>query len=62
MRWSEEHDLLLCREILVSQSFKFSFGSRERGYCWSAVATRLSECHQPKFTVDQRTVREICKD
>ena len=23
MEWKEEHDILLCREILVSQPFKF---------------------------------------
>ena len=58
MAWTEEQDLLLCREILISQPYKFPFGSRERGYCWSEVANRLNECHQPRFAVDQRAVRE----
>jgi len=58
MAWNEEQDLLLCREILISQPYKFPFGSRERGHCWSEVANRLNECHQPRFTVDQRAVRE----
>ena len=58
MAWTEEQDLLLCREILISQPYKFPFGSRERGYCWSEVANRLNKCHQPRFTVDQRAVRE----
>ena len=58
MAWTEEQDLLLCREILISQPYKFAFGSRERGHCWSEVANRLNECEQPKFTVDQRAVRE----
>ena len=58
MAWTEEHDLLLCREILISQPYKFPFGSREWWYCWSEVANRLNKCHQPRFTVDQRAVRE----
>jgi len=58
MAWNEEQDLLLCREILISQPYKFPFGSRERGHCWSEVANRLNECHQPRFAVDQRAVRE----
>ena len=58
MAWTEEQDLLLCREILISQPYKFPFGSRERGHCWNEVANRLNECNQPRFTVDQRAVRE----
>ncbi|XP_065060339.1 trichohyalin-like [Rhopilema esculentum] len=58
MVWSQEHDLLLLREILVSQPFKFPFGSRERGQCWSKVAKRLNDCQNQKFYVDQRAVRE----
>jgi len=58
MAWNEEQDLLLCREILISQPYKFPFGSRERGHCWSEVANRLNECHQPRFAVNQRAVRE----
>ena len=58
MAWTEEQDLLLCREILISQPNKFPYGSRERGHCWSEVVNRLNECNQPRFTVDQRAVRE----
>ena len=58
MTCTEEQDLLLYREILISQPYKFAFGSQERGYCWSEVAKRLNKCEQPKFTTDQRVIRE----
>ena len=30
MKWSEEHDLMLCREVLVMEPFKHPKQSRER--------------------------------
>ena len=44
----------------MSQPYKFPFGSRERGNCWSEVANRLNEFNQPNFIADQRAVRERC--
>jgi len=58
MFWSNEHDILLCREILVEQPFSFKRGSRERGNCWDMIASRLSQLEKPRFIVDQRAVRD----
>ena len=58
MVWSAQHDVMLCREILLAQPFQHKFGSRERGHAWDEVADRLSKISEPKFLVDQRAVRE----
>lgn len=61
MEWKEEHDVLLCREILVSQPFKFKERTVERGKLWDEIANRLNNCQTLKFRVNKRSVRERFK-
>ena len=58
MNWTFEHDVMLCREILVIEPFSFRFGSRERGQAWEKIAHNLNQSIYPKFNVDQRAVRD----
>ena len=55
--WTLVHDLLLCREILVEEPFKFKHGSRERGQHWDKIATSLNQMGKPRFLVDQRSIK-----
>lgn len=57
----EEHDVLLCREILVSQPFKFKERTVERGKIWDEIANRLNNYQTLKFRVNKRSVRERFK-
>ena len=61
MEWKEEHDILLCREILVSQPFQFKERTVERGKIWDEIANRLNNCETVKFRVTKRSVRERFK-
>lgn len=61
MEWKEEHDVLLCREMLVSQPFKFKERTVERGKIWDEIANRLNNCQTLKFRVNKRSVRERFK-
>lgn len=61
MEWKEEHDVLLCREILVSQPFKFKERTVERGKIWDEIANRLNNCQTLNFRVNKRSVRERFK-
>lgn len=61
MEWKEEHDVLLCREMLVSQPFKFKERTVERGKIWDEIADRLNNCQTLKFRVNKRSVRERFK-
>ena len=58
MTWTEEHDIMLCREIWTEEPFNFKHGSRERGRCWDRITDTLTKVDQPKFIVDQRAVRD----
>ena len=58
MNWTYNHDVMLCREILVVEPFRFKHGSRDRGNAWENVATNLNGSGNPKFNVDQRAVRD----
>ena len=58
MNWTFQHDVMLCREILVVEPFRFKHGSRERGQAWEKIANSLNDIERPKFNVDQRAVRD----
>ncbi|KAL9961569.1 hypothetical protein ACROYT_G030530 [Oculina patagonica] len=58
MKWSEEHDRMLCTEVLVLEPWKFPKQSKERGEVWGEVALRLNGTNYPKFKVSKRSVRE----
>eukprot|EP00795_Rhopilema_esculentum_P005757 gene5757-biopygen7537 len=55
MTWTKQHDVLLCREVLVVQPFQFRHGSHDRRQCWEQIANNLEH---PHFIVDQRSVRD----
>jgi len=61
MRWSEEHDLILCREIIMIQPYKFKPGSKESGHAWSTISTDLNKVSEVKFCTTQKSVRDRYK-
>lgn len=58
MEWTETHDVLLCRETLVEEPYKFKKGSADRGKSWTKIAEILNKNNEVKFKVAQRGVRE----
>ena len=59
MEWTDEHDVLMLREMVVSDIFSFKKGSVSRGDAWESVAEKLNEMDSPKFRIkDKRGVRE----
>ncbi|XP_068672956.1 golgin subfamily A member 6-like protein 22 [Montipora capricornis] len=58
MEWSDEHDVLLCREILTTEPFKAKRRTPQRGQLWQSVADHLNCIPEPKFKVSKRAVRE----
>lgn len=59
MEWADEHDVLMLREMVVSDIFSFKKGSISRGDAWESVAEKLNEIDSPKFRIkDKRGVRE----
>ena len=58
MEWTEQHDNILCQEILVLEPFKAKKGSIARGQIWDKIANNLNSLQHPQFRVTKRCVRE----
>ena len=54
MSWTEEKDVLFCREILVSKLFNTKKSLPERGQVWNDIADNLCQLQQPT----QKSVRD----
>ena len=59
-QWTEKHDVLLCREILVCEPFYLKPRSAERGKTWEKIATNLNMLQDSKFRVTARSVCDRC--
>lgn len=57
-QWTTDHDVIMCREVLVSEPYKFKARTPERGQSWESVAQQLNGIHQPSFRVTARSVRD----
>ena len=53
--WKRNHEILLLREVVFQEPYKFNPGTKERGGTWSKVAEKLT---QQGMKVNQRSVRE----
>ena len=58
MNWREEHCVMLIREILLYEPWKYKHGSVERGQVWKRIAESLCALEEPIFRVDDRSVRD----
>ena len=58
MEWTEQHNNILCQEILVLEPFKAKKGSIARGQIWDKIANNLNSLQHPQFRVTKRSVRE----
>ena len=58
MRWTEEHDILFLREILLQEPYQYKRGSIERGKSWEKVTNALGSMSQPIYKVKSRAVRD----
>lgn len=57
-QWTTDNDVIMCREVLVSEPYKFKLRTPERGQAWESVAQQLNSIHQPIFRVTTRSVRD----
>lgn len=58
MYWTENHDLLLIREVLAVDPYSQPKGSRERAKLWEEIAMSLNSVSAPQFSVTVRSVRD----
>ena len=60
--WSNEHDIVMCREVLIVEPYRFKIRGPERGKAWESLAETLNEMSSlsSKFKVTARSVRARC--
>ena len=59
MIWTDDHDILLLREMIASELFQFKKGSPDRGKIWESIQERLNKLDNPKFVIkEKRGVRD----
>ena len=58
MVWTDQHDTMLCREILTLNPFQSKKSSVQRGQIWHAIAVNLVSIRELHFKVDRRAVRD----
>ena len=56
--WTSDHDILLCREVLLVEPFNHKPSTRERGQAWDTIADDLNSITDVKFSVNKRSVRD----
>ena len=64
IRWTNGHDVMFLRELLVHESLKQKYGSQERGKLWEKIAESLNGLNtvcELYFKVTQRSVRDRYK-
>ena len=61
MKWTDAHDVMLCREISLMRPYSFKPGTKESGSAWFSVASDLNTVQELKFTVNQKSVRDRTK-
>ena len=58
MRWSEDHDLLLCREVLFIKLYQYKPGTKESGNAWNLVSEDLNSTQDLIFSTTQKYVHD----
>ena len=58
MVWTEDHEVLFCREVRLRDLYQYKDASRERGQSLDRVAESLNVVPTLWFKVDQRPLRD----
>ena len=53
MAWTEEHDMILCRQITVHDPFAYKTGSREWELCLNKITKILNNVKNPWLKKNQ---------
>ncbi|CAH3141186.1 unnamed protein product [Pocillopora meandrina] len=66
MEWTDDHDILLLREMIASELFQFKKGSPDRGKSWESIQERLNKLDNPKFMIKEKRgkdalIEELCE-
>lgn len=57
-QWTDEHDVIMCREVILVEPYQFKIRTPERGNAWDRIANNLNAVKQLEFRVNARSVRD----
>ena len=58
MYWTEQHNIILCREVVFEKPYMYKKGSPQRSETWKKIVDVLNKCASPQFNVDHRAIRD----
>ena len=58
MVWTNKHNEVLVQEMYLFEPWNFKRGSKQRGQVWERISESLNQYESPKFTVNQKSVRD----
>ena len=57
-KWRAEHDLILAKEMLLIEPYRFKKRSKGSGKAWKKIAENLNSLQTAHFSVSQKAVRD----
>lgn len=57
MVWTDWHNEVLLQEMYLFEPWKYEWGSKQWGQVWERISESLNEHESPRFTVNQKYVR-----
>ncbi|XP_057292871.1 uncharacterized protein LOC130621582 [Hydractinia symbiolongicarpus] len=58
MFWTNEHDIMLRKNVLLVEPYFYKVGTRQRGNAWNLIESELNKTIEPKFNVTKCSVRD----
>ena len=58
MYWTEQHNIILCREVVFENPYLYKKGSPQRSETWKKIVDVLNKCPPSQFNVDHRAIRD----
>ena len=56
MYWTEQHNIILCREVVFQNPYVYKKGTPQRSETWKKIVDVLNKCDSPQFNVDHRAI------
>ena len=56
MYWTEQHNIILCRELVFENPYVYKKGSPQRSEAWKKIVDVLNKGDSPQFNVDHRAI------
>ena len=56
MYWTEQHNIILCRELVFENPYVYKKGSPQRSEAWKKIVDILNKGDSPQFNVDHRAI------